>query len=126
MQVTNAGGMVAFESPDGAWLYYIKQQGPTPLWRRPLSGAAAEEQVLQSVLQRNFFVTRRGVYYMEQEGPASAAIRLFDPETGKQQLLGHVRKKFHLGLSISPDERWLLYTQHDQEGMDIMLVQGFR
>ena len=126
VQVTNAGGLVAFESPDGKWLYYTKQMGPTPLWRRPLSGAAAEEQVIQSVLLRNFFVTRRGIYYMEPEGPTSAAIRLFDPETGKQQLLGRVRKKVDMGLSISPDERWLLYTQNDQEGMDIMLVQGFR
>jgi hypothetical protein len=91
-----------------------------------VSAAAAEEQVIPSVLHRNFFVTRRGIYYMEPEGPASAAVRLLDPESGKQQLLGRINKKLDMGLSISPDERWLLYTQNDQDGMDIMLVEGFR
>ena len=126
VQVTNAGGMVAFESPDGKWLYYTKQEGPTPLWRRQFSGLAAEEQVIKSVVQRNFFVTRRGIYYMEPDGPMTTAIRFLDPESGKQQLLGRLTKAPDMGISVSPDERWLLYTQNDQEGMDIILAEGFR
>ena len=31
-----------------------------------------------------------------------------------------------LGLSVSPDGKWLLYTQGDQFGSDIMLVENFR
>nr|MBA2647064.1 hypothetical protein [Pyrinomonadaceae bacterium] len=30
------------------------------------------------------------------------------------------------GLSVSPDERWVLYTQYDRKGSDIMLVENFR
>jgi hypothetical protein len=30
------------------------------------------------------------------------------------------------GLAISPDHRWLLFSQVDQSGSDIMLVENFR
>jgi hypothetical protein len=29
-------------------------------------------------------------------------------------------------LSLSPDERWILYTQADQAGSDLMLVENFQ
>jgi hypothetical protein len=30
------------------------------------------------------------------------------------------------GMTVSPDGRWLLYTQADQNGSDIFFVDGFR
>jgi hypothetical protein len=30
------------------------------------------------------------------------------------------------GLSLSPDESWLTYSQTDEAGSDLMLVEGFR
>jgi hypothetical protein len=30
------------------------------------------------------------------------------------------------GMAVSPDERWVLYTQEDQRSSDIMLVENFR
>lgn len=30
------------------------------------------------------------------------------------------------GLTISPDERWLLYAQRDKIDFDLMLVENFR
>jgi hypothetical protein len=31
-----------------------------------------------------------------------------------------------LGLSLSPDERYLLLTKPDDKGKDLMLVEGFQ
>ena len=33
---------------------------------------------------------------------------------------------FNVGLALSPDGRWLLYSQLDRSGADIMLVENFR
>jgi len=126
VKVTDSGGVAAFESPDGRWLYYTRRQGPTPLWRKSLSGGAADEQVVDSVKLRNFFVTRRGVYYIKSEAPAVDSIRLFDPETRKEQVLAHTKRAAGLGISVSPDDQWVLFTQNDLEGMDIMLAEDFR
>ena len=63
---------------------------------------------------------------MKQEELPTVLIRFLDPETGKDRLLRRVTKLTDLGLSISPDERWVLYSQDDQEGADIMLAEGVR
>jgi Tol biopolymer transport system component len=126
VQVTTEGGSVAFESHDGRAIYYTRRNGPTPLWRKTLSGRAADEQVLEAVSLRNFFVTRRGVYYMKPEGPAAVSIRLFQPENGVERVLGRVTKTVSLGLTVSPDDQWVLFSQNDSEGMDIMLVENFQ
>ncbi len=42
-----------------------------------------------------------------------------------QRLATTLKRPSH-GLTVSPDERWLVYGQNDQEGMDLMLVEDFR
>ncbi len=126
VKVTDSGGVAAFESPDGRWLYYTRRQGPTPLWRKSLSGGAADEQVVDSVKLRNFFVTRLGVYYIKPEGPSVDSIRFFSPETRKERVLARTKRAAGLGISMSPDDKWILFTQNELEGMDIMVAEDFR
>ena len=40
--------------------------------------------------------------------------------------LGHFDKPLFMYISVSPDEKWLLYTQLDSSVNDIMLVEHFR
>lgn len=46
--------------------------------------------------------------------------------TGESKTILTIQKPTALGLSVSPDEHWLLYSQVDQGGSDLMLAENFR
>jgi hypothetical protein len=85
-----------------------------------------DEQVVESVFLRNFCMTRQGIYYMKPGGPGAVSIRFVQPAGGNERVLAQVTRTPTLGISVSPDDQWLLYSQNDQEGMDIMLAEGFQ
>jgi Tol biopolymer transport system component/DNA-binding winged helix-turn-helix (wHTH) protein len=131
MQVTKNGAFEGFESVDGKFLYFTKRSWDAELWRVPVTGGE-EVSVFgpgKFISRRNWALTDRGVYFAVSETPARQVIEFFSFDTRKvtpvftpeKQLVGATP-----GLSVSPDGRWLLYTQVDQRGSDIMLVENFR
>jgi hypothetical protein len=46
--------------------------------------------------------------------------------TGTIQRIASIEKPVGVGLTVSPDRRWILYAQADQAGSDLMLVENFR
>ena len=124
-QVTRNGGTVAFESVDGAFIYYNKDTDPTGLWRIPVGGGA-ETEVLKSVITYAFAVVNKGIYF-EQSHRDGISVQYLGLATGKVTTIATIRRPVaDLGLSVSPDERYILYTQVDQTGSDLMLVENFR
>ena len=67
-QVTRNGGTLALPSPDGAFLYYLKDENApfnqhSHLWRMPIKGGE-EQLIIERVFSRNFAVTEKGIYFM--------------------------------------------------------------
>ena len=54
------------------------------------------------------------------------SIRVHDLATGRSRLLLELSRPIAAGLSLSPDERYLLYSQTDDEGSELMLADNFR
>ena len=126
IQVTRKGGFVAFESPDGQWVYYTKGDGTSRLWKVPRDGGE-ETQVLESVDQRAFAIVNEGIYFIPRPDSAGRySIQFFNFATKKIRSIATIEMPADYYLSISPDGRWILYSQIDQVGSDLMLVENFR
>jgi Tol biopolymer transport system component/tRNA A-37 threonylcarbamoyl transferase component Bud32 len=126
-QITRNGAYLSMASPDGKWIYY-GQAGR--LWRVPPEGGE-ETPVLEvpSLYNPNMFcVTGLGVYYAGAFDPASRTIplRLYRFTDGKTVELGRFDKPFGGQPSVSPDGKWLAYSQMDSSVYDLMLVENFR
>jgi Tol biopolymer transport system component/predicted Ser/Thr protein kinase len=129
-QVTRKGGVQAFESADGNWLYYTKWSegwsGLCSLWRMPKDGGE-ETQVLESVEERTFEVVKEGIYFVPRPDSAGrSSIQFFNFATKRIRSIATIEKPLWFYLSVSPDGRWILYSQTDQETSDLMLVENFR
>ena len=126
VQVTRNGGYAAEESPDGAWLYFTHDESArTALMKKPSAGGP-ETQVVADVWLRAFAPATNGVYYIRKDGPKTAAIRFMNEQTGAAREVQALTKPLWSFLSLSPDEQFVLWTQADQYGSDLMMVQNFR
>jgi Tol biopolymer transport system component/predicted Ser/Thr protein kinase len=129
IQVTRQGGIggiIAFESPDGRYVYYTNDDRPADVRRKPVEGGE-EQVVLRGVHPFRWALAEKGVYFAEPE-EKGGVIKLFNFATRKVTRVVTMEKPPILtsGLAVSPDGRWLLYSQLDVESADIMLVENFR
>lgn len=122
MQVTQHGGYVAFESLDGQDLYYTKDQD---LWKEPLRGGH-ESRVVASIIESNFAVAKRGIYFLENAASSESTVRVrfLDFATQAIRTVALVPGPVGLEMSVSPDERFLLFQKDDHEGSELMLVEN--
>jgi hypothetical protein len=96
------------------------------LWRVPVGGGE-ERQVLSSVVFRNFALVDNGMYFIPEPGPdGKYSIQFLNQATRKTEIVAKIQGPPDRGLSVSPDRRYLLYTQRDQAGSDLMLIENFR
>jgi hypothetical protein len=128
VQITKNQGTSAFESPDGAYLYFAKQNpnvGPPGIWRMPIDGGE-EELILEKVRWVDWTPSEKGIFYFNREVEPGAAIEFFDFATGDVSPVAALEHpNAFWGPSVSPDEQWILYVRFEVES-DIMLVENFR
>ena len=132
VRVTKQGGFAAFEAADGKAVYYGKNYGKSTvsgIWKLPVDGGD-EVQVLDKVSGRwgNWAVADDGIYYIDPETKNGAAIEFFSFSTRRITEIASLGKVSvsDVGLTVSPDRNWALYTLTDHEGSDIMMVENFR
>ena len=90
-------------------------------------GGGQESQVLPSVVQRAFFPVEDGIYFIPKPG---------DDRKNSIQFLSFAKKKANTVIrmsarpseaqSVSPDGRFLLFSQKDEVGSHLMLVENFQ
>ncbi len=133
-KVAREGGTATPDTdPGGAGGYSLRSQGAGfSIWREP-AGAGVAKMLIDGLAERGFAVTGKGIYYVPR-GPESnpwyTGIAFFDFAGGRSIKVADLRP--HQGVwagtspSVSPDGRYLLYTQHSVDTNDLMMVENFR
>ena len=127
-QMTQNGGEVISESADGKYVYYARAGGDDSIWRMPVSGGE-EQQLLSDVAGHGsaYAPAKSGIYFISAATESTKQqLAFYSFLNGKLKILANVSRPLDLGFAVSPDEHLLLYTQVDQFGSDLMLVENFR
>ena len=120
-------GISPQESFDGKTVYFASRQQGLTLKKVALQaqpGTESEVDGLPHVRGSNLWaLSPGGIYFVAAEAPRS--LRYFDFATGQIHPVFEMDNNFGGTLSISPDGRWILYSQAGEVYSDIMLVDNF-
>jgi Tol biopolymer transport system component len=125
VQVTKKGGYAASESPDDKTLYFFNFSDVRGLWKVPVEGG--EETLVLEKLKWRFLEywtpTVEGIYFYNAR---TGDIEFFSFATRKITQIAKPERLGVEGLAVSPDGRWILLAQEDQDTINVMLVDNFR
>jgi Tol biopolymer transport system component/DNA-binding winged helix-turn-helix (wHTH) protein len=124
--LTLPDGANSLESFDGNSLYFARRVSNTGLGMLALNGASSASDVpgMPAIEDANeWTLVSGGIYFVPSDKPKS--LLFYDFSTKKTRQVFSIEKNFAAGLSISPDGRYLLFSQIDEENSNIMLVDHF-
>jgi Tol biopolymer transport system component/DNA-binding winged helix-turn-helix (wHTH) protein len=131
VQVTRGGAAYAEASWDDTHAYFAKTEFLSGIWRVPVGGGEATE-VVQGPIRHalDWALSATGIVYATEDERAQVVeytIRSLDIESGDvTDLFRRTGPYFHGGLTVSPDEEWVLFGEGSGGRSDLMLVEGFR
>ena len=120
-------GRYVMQSPDGRSLYYAAHDGDALVRKLDLDSGQEEAVTPALPMGAGLTVGQDGFYWMPLRKPGEPIdirFRRFDG-TG-ERLLARIPKLIQPGLAVSPDGRSVLYTQMDQFGSDLNIVEDFK
>jgi Tol biopolymer transport system component len=126
VQVTHDDGFESYESPDGKFLYYTKRGSPG-IWRMALPDGKPEVVAgLEAFSGRYWEGSSKGIYFVASSKAHSLEFfRFSDQRVTRIRELPEPWTHIYRGLSVSPDDRNVLYVQRDPGRMNIMVVNNF-
>jgi Tol biopolymer transport system component/DNA-binding winged helix-turn-helix (wHTH) protein len=122
--LSNIDGINPQDSFDGKTLYFASHGVKSTLSGVPLPGQPGTESEVDGfprlLNSRVWTLSPGGIYFIPAAAPRS--VRYFDFATRQTRQIFEVDKYFESGLSVSPDGRWILYSQDRSVEGDVMLV----
>jgi Tol biopolymer transport system component len=130
IQLTKNGGLEPIESLDGKYVYYTKPRTTPGVWRMTVDGGD-DTRILDRGIESSWAVTARGIVLMDKLAKPQASIDVyrFDSGTIMRWLQFPPGLRFDLAnssFSVTPDGKWIVYTQFDQWGSDIEMIEQFQ
>ena len=139
VQVTTSGALISQESTDGRYLYFMRESG-TSIWRisvAPSDGSSAtEEEIVKGETRRippegPWAVAGDEVFFLGHfPEKQSTVIYAHNTITQKTRLILTLppvfAHRYDTSLSVSADGRWILYSQLDRSGSNVMIASTRR
>ena len=131
VQVTRGGGFIASESPDGKILFFTKGGNDAGIWSLSLE-SGEEKKIIEAPVGRNWSAVPRGIYYVLSPSADGEPYTLHFYDTATRQtakptpVQGTSRLYPMSVVSVSADERWIVWAQRDLLDFDVMLLENFR
>src|SRR5262249_49587100 len=114
------------ESPDRETLFYAQLGSEGAIWKVPVQGGNAVQVTGPIARDVAFAVSKNGIYYKTpSESPKRQLIQFLSFSTGQTRPVVVAEREIGIGLSLSPDERYLIFAQRDHVGRDLMLTENF-
>ena len=112
----------------GKRLFYAKPSEPG-IWSVPVEGGE-EMKVMEKAGQSAWTVAKDGICFLEWKDLLHPLMQFYRFRDRRFTTLYEFPARTFLertatALSVSPDERWVLYTQYDQTGSNLVLVENF-
>jgi Tol biopolymer transport system component len=116
------------ESFDGKTIYFASNHDKSTLKQVALPLQPNTESRVDGLLRIReaelWTLSRSGIFFVPDETPRS--LRYLDFATRQTRPVFEVNRDFGDGVSVSPDGRWILYSQMGDAIGDIMLVDHFQ
>jgi Tol biopolymer transport system component len=123
----DSNGINPRESLDGKTLYFASHHDKSTLKQVALPAQPGNESKVDGLPRIReaelWALSRSGIYFVSEETPGS--LRYFDFATRQIRPIFEIDKDFGDGLSVSPNGRWVIYSQMGEASGDIMLVDHF-
>ena len=103
-----------------------RSRGRIAVWRTSADGGN-EQRIIDSVHpEGKWTVGRTGVYFFTPpDERGQSELQYWDFATGKARKIQTMTAGVFYSIALSPDDRTLLYSQIDDAGSDLMLVDNF-
>lgn len=119
--------VTVIESSDGKTLYFPSRIGNSNMMMLALDRSGATPQEVSGIpkvsLESQWALVHDGIYFVPQDSPRS--ICFFDFATRHTREIFKADKDLGDGMSVSPDGRYLLYSQIDESNANIMIANYF-
>jgi Tol biopolymer transport system component len=128
VQITRNSGDTPYESPDGKFLYYMKGwPDAVNVWKASVDGSQ-EVKVLDSVhSQAQWAVGKEGIYFFKTPDKIGYSdISFYEFATSQIRKVVTIQRPVGGRIALSPEGGTILYSQSDESGSVLMLVENFR
>jgi hypothetical protein len=97
------------------------------VWRMPAGGGEETRVVDSTSCYSPYRAVERNIYFVTpSDEQHRCEMRYRDLSTGEMRKIVTIKPQSAGFIDVSPDGRTILYTQVDEAGSDLMLVENFR